>query len=133
MKLKFIQKRRTFKQKWHKILQTKQSYRGSYGGDFVCSLHFSFNGYCKIAHFTVTGGNEAGVDLVLIQLFQFYYINHVLLMLNRSFQVKFTLENWGRKFVSKQGQPQPQFPFRSWNTKPATVKWPIGWNVDRKK
>ena len=90
-----------------------ESCRGSYGSDFVSSFHFSFNGYCKIAHFTVTGGNEAGVDLVLIQPFQFYHVNHVLLMLNRSFQVKFALKNWGRKFVSKLGQPQPQFPSRA--------------------
>ena len=34
-----------------------------------------------IAHFTVTGGNEAGVDLVLIQLSLLYYVNHVVVML----------------------------------------------------
>ena len=32
-----------------------------------------------IAHFTVTVGNEAGVDLVLIQPCLLYYVNHVLL------------------------------------------------------
>ena len=31
-----------------------------------------------IVHFTVTGGN-AGVDVVLIQLFALYYVNHVIL------------------------------------------------------
>ena len=34
-----------------------------------------------VAHFTVTDGNEAGVDLVLIQPFLLYYLNHVVLML----------------------------------------------------
>ena len=34
-------------------------------------------------NFTVTGGNEAGVDLVLIQPFLLYYVNRVVLMLNR--------------------------------------------------
>ena len=34
-----------------------------------------------IVQFTVTGGNEAGVDLVLIQPFLLYYVNHVVLML----------------------------------------------------
>ena len=33
-----------------------------------------------MGHFTVTGGNEAGVDLVLIQPFLLYYVNHVVLI-----------------------------------------------------
>ena len=35
-----------------------------------------------IVHFTVTSGNKAGVDLVLIQLFLLYDANHVILMLS---------------------------------------------------
>ena len=35
----------------------------------------------RISHFTVSGGNEAGADIVLIQPFLLYYANHVLLML----------------------------------------------------
>ena len=35
---------------------------------------------CPIAHFTVTGGNKAGVDLVLIQPFLLCYVNHVLML-----------------------------------------------------
>ena len=38
-----------------------------------------------IAHFTVAGENEAGVDLVLIQPFLLYYVNHVFLMLTSIF------------------------------------------------
>ena len=43
-------------------------------------------GFLLIAHFTVTGGNEAGVDLVLIQPFLLYYVNHVVVMLTSIFQ-----------------------------------------------
>ena len=45
--------------------------------------------HCIIAHFTVTAGNEAGVDLVWIQLFFLYYVNHVVLMLASIFEANF--------------------------------------------
>ena len=38
-----------------------------------------------IVHFTVTGGNEAGVDFDLIQPFLLCYVNHVVLMLTSIF------------------------------------------------
>ena len=38
-----------------------------------------------MAHVTVTGGNEAGVDLVLIQPSVLYHVNHVVLMLTSIF------------------------------------------------
>ena len=60
-----------------------------------------------MAHFTVTGGNEARV--VLMEPFLFYYVNHVVLMLIRSFKAKIKIGK-GRKLVSKQDQPQPHFP-----------------------
>ena len=41
--------------------------------------------YLAIAHFTVAGENEAGIDLVLIQPFLLYYVNHVFLMLTSIF------------------------------------------------
>ena len=37
-----------------------------------------------IAQFTLTGENEVGVDLVLIQPFLLYYVNHFVLMLTSS-------------------------------------------------
>ena len=43
-------------------------------------------GTSAIAHFTVKGGNEAGVDLVLIQPFLLYYVNHIVVMLTSMFQ-----------------------------------------------
>ena len=42
-----------------------------------------------IVHFTVTGRNEAGVHLVLIQLFLLYNVNHVVLMLASIFLAYF--------------------------------------------
>ena len=38
-----------------------------------------------MAHFTVTGGNEAGVELVLIQPLLLSYVNNVVVMLNSIF------------------------------------------------
>ena len=38
-----------------------------------------------IAHFTVTGGNEAEVDIVLIQTFLPYYVNQVFRILTTNF------------------------------------------------
>ena len=35
----------------------------------------------QIAHVTVTGENEVGVELVLTQPFLLYYVNHVVLIL----------------------------------------------------
>ena len=43
----------------------------------------------SIAHFTVTGANEAGIDLVLIRPFLLYYVNHVVVMLTIIFSAKF--------------------------------------------
>ena len=37
-----------------------------------------------IAHFTVTGENEVGIDLVLIQPCLLYYVSHFVLMLTSS-------------------------------------------------
>ena len=46
----------------------------------------AYSVFVRIAHFTVTGRNEARVDLVLIHLFLLYYVNHVLLMLTNIFK-----------------------------------------------
>ena len=53
------------------------------------------NPFWAIAQFTVTGGNEAGVDLVLIQLCLLYYVNRVVLMLTSISSAKFTEEKRG--------------------------------------
>ena len=53
-------------------------------------------------------GSEAGGDLVLIQTFLLYYVNQVVLMLTSisygQFQCSIAKQ---RRFLSKQGQPQP--------------------------
>ena len=59
-----------------------------------------------IAHFTVSSENEAGVDLVLIQTFLYYYVNQVFLMLTTNFFRIISIRN-GKRFVSKHGQSQP--------------------------
>ena len=42
-----------------------------------------------IAHFTVTGANEAGVDVGLIQPSLIYYVNHVVVLLTIISSAKF--------------------------------------------
>ena len=55
-----------------------------------------------MVHFTVTAENEAGVDLVLIQPFLLYYVNHVVLMPTSIFKHNFPRTR--KRFVSKQDQ-----------------------------
>ena len=43
----------------------------------------------RIVHFTITAENETGVDLVLIQPFLLYYVNHDALMLTGIFNHNF--------------------------------------------
>ena len=66
-----------------------------------------------IDHLTVIDGNEAGVDLVLIQLSlsaSLIYVKLVGLMLTSIFQVQFPYENklHCKEVSSKHGQPQPR-------------------------
>ena len=56
-----------------------------------------------IGGFTVTGGNEVGVHLVLIQTSLLYYVNHVVPMLISIFKLNFHKKR--KEFVSKQAQP----------------------------
>ena len=51
------------------------------------------------------GRKETKVDLILIQLFLLYYINHVVLMLTVLFKQNLHLKQ--RRFVSKEGQHKP--------------------------
>ena len=62
---------------------------------------FPTNQPTPIAHFTATGENEAGVDLVLIQPFPLHCVNHVCLMLTSIFKAKFTLEKNGSLYQKK--------------------------------
>ena len=59
-----------------------------------------------IDYFIVTRGNEAEVDLVLIQPFLLYHVNHVVLA-NWYLLIIISMRK-GKRFVSKQVQPQPQ-------------------------
>ena len=64
-----------------------------------------------IDHLTDIDGNEAGVDLVLIQLSlaSLIYVKLVGLMLTSIFQAQFPYENKPhyKEVSSKHGQPQP--------------------------
>ena len=53
----------------------------------------------SIAHFTVTVGNEAGVDLVLIQPFLLYYANHFVMLSSIFLKQNFHLFEKGKRFV----------------------------------
>ena len=79
--------------------------------------------YCPIAHFTVKGANEAGVDLVLIQPFLLYYVNHIVVMLTSSF--KQNLRKKRKEVCIKTRSTSASRSLKGWDTKPATVKWPI--------
>ena len=57
-----------------------------------------------IGHFTVTGGEEVSVDLVLMQPFLLSSANHAVLMLRSIFKHNFHKKT-ERRFVSKQGHP----------------------------
>ena len=67
----------------------------------------------SIVSFTVTGGNKAGFDLVLIQpvrSYADYYLSNIISIRK------------GRRFISKQGQPQPHIHSMA----RITVKWSTG-------
>ena len=60
----------------------------SQGVDLGSTLRYHHSPLVRIArigHFTVTDGNDTGVDLVLIQPFLLSYLNHVVLMLTSIF------------------------------------------------
>ena len=57
-----------------------------------------------IGHFTVTGGNKTEVDIVLIQPFLLYYVNHVFLIQTGIFKHNFHKKR--KEVCIKTGQPQ---------------------------
>ena len=63
-------------------MRTDQSHQSRLHLDMLDILRFSRP---SIVNFTLTSGNEAGVDLVLTQPFQLYYVNYIIVMLNDIF------------------------------------------------
>ena len=57
--------------------------------------------YGQTALFTVSCGNQAGVDLVLIQPFLLCYVHHVVLTLTKIFQALFPLEKDAGSYQNK--------------------------------
>ena len=110
----------------------------------------------RIAHLTVTGGNEDGVDLVLIQPFlsllckscfssaNWYFLSKIYICKGRKFvsrqgqpqphvhskaRILSTLKNYickGRRFVSKQGQPQPHVHSKA---RILSTHWTVKWSI----
>ena len=78
----------------------------------------------RVGHFTVIDGNEAEVDLVLIQRFLLSYVYHVVLMLNENLSSIISIRKQMRS-ASKQGQTQPGINPKTVRTKPTSVKWYI--------
>ena len=55
----------------------------------------------KMAHFTVSGGNDAEVDLVLIQPYLLCYVHHAVLTLANIFQALFPLKKDAGSYQNK--------------------------------
>ena len=101
----------------------------SQGLDLASTLRYHHSPLVRIArigHFTVTDGNDTGVDLVLIQPFLLSYLNHVVLVLtsiffkynfykklNNSHELKHTNHDLNKTW--ELGQPRQQ-PVRQWSS-----------------
>ena len=101
----------------------------SQGLDLASTLRYHHSPLVRIArigHFTVTDGNDTGVDLVLIQPFLLSYLNHVVLMLtgiffkhnfykklNNSHELKHTNHDLNKRW--ELGHPL-QRPVRQWSS-----------------
>ena len=76
-----------------------------------------------IGHFIVTGGNEAGVDIVLIQPFLLYYVNHVFLIETGIFKHNFHKKR--KEVCIKTRSTSGSHSLKGWDSKLTTVKWSI--------
>ena len=74
-----------------------------------------------MVHFTVMAENEAGVDLVLIQPFLLYYVNHVVLMPTSIFKHNFNRKR--KRFVSKQDQLKHHVHSKARNSTAISIQW----------
>ena len=90
---------------FHKLLltQVQHSFPIVYPHGNVTNQQWGvlFYKFPRIAYFTVPCENEAGVDLLLIQPFLLYYVNHVVLSLTSIFQAKFALQREGSLYQNK--------------------------------
>ena len=74
---------------------------------------------------SLSSGKEAEADVVLIQPFLLYHVNHVVLMQTSIFHHIFIRK--GRKEVfTKVRSTSALRKLRGWGTKPIAVKWSIG-------
>ena len=122
----------------------------SQGLDLASTLRYHHSPLVRIArigHFTVTDGNDTGVDLVLIQPFLLSYLNHVVLMLtsiffkhnfykklNNSHELKHTNHDLNKTWELGHPLQRPvrQWSSEFWSQRTANVKWLIrggGWGI----
>ena len=112
----------------------------SRGLDLASTLGYHHSPLVRIArigHFTVTDGNDTGVDLVLIQPFLLSYLNHVVLMLtsiffkhnfykklNNSHELKHTNHDLNKtwELVQPLQQPVRQWSSEFWSQRNADLK-----------
>ena len=80
----------------------------------------------RLAHLSVAGRNEDGVDLVLIQPFLLCYVNHVFLMLTGIFFLSKIYMYKGRRFVLKEGQTQPHVHSKA---RILSTHWTVKWSI----
>ena len=77
----------------------------------------------NIGHFTVTGGNKAGVDIVLIQPFLLYYVNYVFLIQTGIFKHNFHKKR--KEVCIKTRSTSGSHSLKGWDSKLTTVKLSI--------
>ena len=87
----------------------------------ILSKLVNFKGW--IGHVTVIGGNEAGVDIVLIQPFLLYYVNHVFLIQTGIFEHNFHKKR--KEVCIKTRSTSGSHSLKGWDSKLTTVKWSI--------
>ena len=84
---------------------------------------FTYERQVSIGHVTVIGGNEAGVDIVLIQPFLLYYVNHVFLIETGIFKHNFHKKR--KEVCIKTRSTSGSHSLKGWDSKLTTVKWSI--------
>ena len=74
-----------------------------------------------IGHFTVTWGNKTEVDIVLIQPFLLYYVNHVFLIQTGIFKQNFHKKR--KEVCIKTRSTSALLSLKGWDSKLTTVNW----------
>ena len=79
---------------------------------------------------SLSSGKEAEADLVLIQTFLLYHVNHVVRMQTSIFHHIFIRKGRKEVFIKVRSTSASR-KLRGWGTKPIAVKWSIGKSAGR--